>query len=367
MLFFACCWPCSSYVDSSDRLARVIRACCLLSRNGFAVRLLRLYLWAVLQVAMPTLCFSCATGCSLLPARVIHVIQVTIVLRHRAVLDNLTLPLPVFFSITGSSGCDSFSVLSSSDVASCERRVPRAPLCASLRQCDSQSGTSNATTRSAPLRDRWFAVGTLASLCGSLQQRGPLSLRKFSLSGLGAILPRCGLGPATEESLWSSEQSASWEESVSVVAPRASSKLQRQLSSSTSSASPSSSSSSSAEVCAVSASVHNLLCGFLRILDVLLLSLVASQCHDLFHDSFRNTFLRDHLHCFNCLLLATCPCRNLLCDSFRNTLLCDAANNFHDLDHLIHFFVRNLLTLASATRCGSRVDDRMKIERTSNM
>ena len=197
MLFFACCWPCSSYVDSSDRLARVIRACCLLSRNGFAVRLLRLYLWAVLQVAMPTLCSSCATGCSLLPARVIHVVQVTIVLRHRAVLDNLTLPLPVFFSITGSSGCDSFSVLSSSDVASCERRVPRAPLCGSLRQCDSQSGTSNATTRSAPLRDRWFAVGTLASLCGSLQQRGPLSLRKFSLSGLGATLPRCGLGPPT--------------------------------------------------------------------------------------------------------------------------------------------------------------------------
>ena len=66
MLFFACCWPCSSFVDSSDRLARVIRACCLLSRNGFAVRLLRLYLWAVLQIAMPTLCSSCATGCSLL-------------------------------------------------------------------------------------------------------------------------------------------------------------------------------------------------------------------------------------------------------------------------------------------------------------
>ena len=53
------------------------------------------------------------------------VVQVTIVLRHRAVLDNLTLPLSVSFSITGSSGCDSFSVLSSSDVASCERRVPR--------------------------------------------------------------------------------------------------------------------------------------------------------------------------------------------------------------------------------------------------
>ena len=72
MLFFACCWPCSSFVDSSDRIARVIRACCLLSRNGFAVRLLRLYLWAVLQIAMPTLCSSCATGCSLLPARVIR-------------------------------------------------------------------------------------------------------------------------------------------------------------------------------------------------------------------------------------------------------------------------------------------------------
>ena len=72
MLFFACYWPCSSYVDSSDRLARVIRACCLLSRNGFAVRLLRLYLWAVLQIAMPTLCSNCATGCSLLPARVIR-------------------------------------------------------------------------------------------------------------------------------------------------------------------------------------------------------------------------------------------------------------------------------------------------------
>ena len=53
------------------------------------------------------------------------VVQVTIVLRHRAVLGNLTLPHPVFFSITGSAGCDSFSVLSSSDVASCERRVPR--------------------------------------------------------------------------------------------------------------------------------------------------------------------------------------------------------------------------------------------------
>ena len=123
------------------------------------------------------------------------VVQVTVVLRHRAVLDNLTFPLSVFFSITGSSGCDSFSVLSSSDVASCERRVPRAPRCGSLRQCDRQSGTvQRHLLGTAPLRDRWFAVGTLASLCGSLQQRGPLSLRKFSLSGLGTALPRCGLG-----------------------------------------------------------------------------------------------------------------------------------------------------------------------------
>ena len=60
------------FADSSDRLARVIRACCLLSRNSFAVRLLRLYLWAVLQIAMPPLCSSCATGYSLLPARVIR-------------------------------------------------------------------------------------------------------------------------------------------------------------------------------------------------------------------------------------------------------------------------------------------------------
>ena len=125
------------------------------------------------------------------------VVQMTIVLRHRAVLDNLTLPLSVFFSITGSSGCDSFSVLSSSDVASCERRVPRGRhfvvvydnVTVSLVPPTPLLGT-------APLRDRWFAVGTLASLCGSLQQRGPLSLRKFSLSGLGA-LPRCGLGPPT--------------------------------------------------------------------------------------------------------------------------------------------------------------------------
>ena len=60
------------FADSSDRLARVIRACCLLSRNGFAVCLLRLYLWAIFQIVMPTLCSSCATGCSLLPVRIIR-------------------------------------------------------------------------------------------------------------------------------------------------------------------------------------------------------------------------------------------------------------------------------------------------------
>ena len=170
MLFFACCWLCSCH------------ACCWLCSCHACC-------WLCSCHACCWLC-SCHACCLFMGS----VVQVTIVLRHRAVLDNLTLPLPVFFSITGSSGCD--SVLSSSDVASCERRVPRAPLCGSLRQCDRQSGTSNATTRSAPLRDRWFAVGTLASLCCSLQQRGPLSLRKFSLSGLGA-LPRCGLGPPT--------------------------------------------------------------------------------------------------------------------------------------------------------------------------
>ena len=60
------------FADSSDRLARVIRAYCLLSRNGFALCLLRLYLWAVLQIAKSPLCSSCVTGCSLLPARIIR-------------------------------------------------------------------------------------------------------------------------------------------------------------------------------------------------------------------------------------------------------------------------------------------------------
>ena len=131
MLFFACSWPCSSYVDSSDRLERVIRTCCLLSRNGFccsspssvslggppdcnANSLFQLCHWLFSS--------PCACDPRLFSADPNSILWVA---RHRAVLDNLTLPLPVFFTITGSSGCDSFSVLSSSDVASFERRVPR--------------------------------------------------------------------------------------------------------------------------------------------------------------------------------------------------------------------------------------------------
>ena len=53
------------------------------------------------------------------------------------------------------------------------------------------SDTSNATTRCAPLRDRWFAAGTRAPRRRSLPQCGPLFVRSgFSLSGLG-IRPRC--------------------------------------------------------------------------------------------------------------------------------------------------------------------------------
>ena len=214
MLFFACCWPCSSLpavghalLTSTLRIGLRVSsapvACChatallfvsFVCNFGRSSRLqCQLFVPVVSLVVLFSLRVSSAlVFCSPEFDPLGSVVQVTIVLRHRAVLDNLTLPLPVFFSITGSSGCDSFSVLSSS----CERRVPRAPPCGSLRQCDRQSGTSNATTRSAPLRDRWFAVGTLASLCGSLQRRGPLSLRKFSLSGLGT-LPWCGLGPPT--------------------------------------------------------------------------------------------------------------------------------------------------------------------------
>ena len=210
MLFFACCWPCSSLPAVGHALLCLLLAMLFLRRLFGSACACHPRL---LPVVTQRLCCSSPSSVSLGGPpdcnanslfQLFHWLFSSPCACHPRLfsaypnsLDNLTLPLPVFFSITGSSGCDSFSVLSSSDVASCERRVPRAPLCGSLRQCDRQSGTSNATTRSAPLRDRWFAVGTLASLCGSLQQRGPLSLRKFSLSGLGTTLPRCGLGPPT--------------------------------------------------------------------------------------------------------------------------------------------------------------------------
>ena len=183
MLFFACCWPCSSLpavghalLTSTLRIGLRVSsapvACCHATALLFVSfvyifgRSSRLQCQLFVPVVPLVVLFSLRVSSALvfcLPEfdPLGSVVQVTVVLRHRAVLDNLTLPLSVFFSITGSSGCDSFSVLSSSDVASCERRVPRAPL------------------------------------CGSLQQRGPLSLRKFSLSGLGTALPRCGLGPPT--------------------------------------------------------------------------------------------------------------------------------------------------------------------------
>ena len=60
------------------------------------------------------------------------------------------------------------------------------------------SGTFNAITRSAPLRDRWFAVGCWAPRRRSLPQRGPLFVRSgFSLSGLGILPRRDPLGPPT--------------------------------------------------------------------------------------------------------------------------------------------------------------------------
>ena len=220
MLFFACCWPCSSLpavghalLTSTLRIGLRVSsapvACCHATALLFVSfvcifgRSSRLQCQLFVPVVPLVVLFSLRVSSALvfcLPEfdPLGSVVQMTVVLRHRAVLDNLTLPLPVFFSVTGSSGCDSFSVLSSSDVASCERRVPRGRhfvvvydnVTVSLVPPTPLLGT-------APLRDRWFAVGTLASLCGSLQQRGPLSLRKFSLSGLGAALPRCGLGPPT--------------------------------------------------------------------------------------------------------------------------------------------------------------------------
>ena len=186
-------WYLDACFLSSSSTLRILRACCLLSHNGFAVLLIRLHLWAVFH-AMPTLCSWCANACHLLLARVIRacfllhrnpssdtVVHVTVVLRHRALLDSLTLPLPdLLLSTTGASGCGSFSVLCSADVAF-------------LRAACSSGGTLWSFTTvwssvwylqhhlcgTVPRRDRWFAVGTLASLCCRLQQRGPLSLRKF--------------------------------------------------------------------------------------------------------------------------------------------------------------------------------------------
>ena len=165
----ACCWPCSSLpavghalLTSTLRIGLRVSsapvACCHATALLFVSfvcifgRSSRLQCQLFVPVVPLVVLFSLRVSSALvfcLPEfdPLDSVVQVTVVLRHRAVLDNLTLPLPVFFSITGSSGCDSFFVLSSSDVATCERRVPRAPLCGSLRQCDRQSGTSNATTR----------------------------------------------------------------------------------------------------------------------------------------------------------------------------------------------------------------------------
>ena len=212
LLFFACCWLCSSlpavgYALLCLLLAMLFLACCwLCSCHGSLGPNPGCFLHGF-SGPNPDCLFMASRvpipGCLFMGSRVPipgclfmgSVVQVTIVLRHRALFGKLALPLLVFFFFPPLALL-AVDLSLFSDVASCERRVPRAPLCGSLRQCDRQSGTSNATTRSAPLRDRWFAVGTLASLCCSLQQRGPLSLRKFSLSGLVA-LPRCGLGPPT--------------------------------------------------------------------------------------------------------------------------------------------------------------------------
>ena len=71
--------PVSVALLNCENLSLVDLLCSSLPAVGHALLCLllamlffRLYLWAVLQVAMPTLCFSCATGCSLLPARVIR-------------------------------------------------------------------------------------------------------------------------------------------------------------------------------------------------------------------------------------------------------------------------------------------------------
>ena len=151
MLVFACCWPCSSLpavghalLTSTLRIGLRVSsahvACCRATALLFVSfvcifgRSSRLHCQLFVPVVPLVVLFSLRVSSALvfcLPEfdPLGSVVQVTVVHRHRAVLDNLTLPHPVFFSITGSSGCDSFSILSSSDVASCERRVPRERHC----------------------------------------------------------------------------------------------------------------------------------------------------------------------------------------------------------------------------------------------
>ena len=42
--------------------------------------------------------------------------------------------------------------------------------------------------------------------------------------------------------------------------------------------------------------------------------------------------------------------RAAICSAIRSAYSGNAVSNFHDLDHLIHFFVRNLLTLRFSFR-----------------
>ena len=141
MLFFACCWRCSSLPAVGDALlSSTLRislrvsfapvACChataLLSVSFVCIFgwSSRLQCQLFVPVAPLVVLFSLRVSSALvfcLPEfdPLGSVVQVTIVLCHRAVLGNLTLPLPVFFSITGSSGCDSpFFLLLTSPPAS---------------------------------------------------------------------------------------------------------------------------------------------------------------------------------------------------------------------------------------------------------
>ena len=182
MLFFACCWLCSSLpavgyalVMPAVGFALVILLHVLIPAVGYALSfLLHVFVPAVSLGGPPDcnanslfqLChwlFSSPCAChprlfSAYPNSILWVASsksrssFAIVLcwssslahRKRARQSDIA---SFYLSTTGSSGCGSVSVLSSSDVASCERRVPRAPLYGGLLQCDRRSGTSNATTR----------------------------------------------------------------------------------------------------------------------------------------------------------------------------------------------------------------------------